>query len=84
MEADRARSCRRPIALANRARTIGAMSALFTPAIRGMRRAYWGLIRDASLDWKNSTLFFGRGVIPPLPAREPRGRYADRRREPAG
>jgi transposase len=55
------------------------------PAIARMHRDYWGLIRDASLDWKNSTQFFGRGVIPRLPHTEPRGRYADRRRRvPAG
>jgi hypothetical protein len=61
-----------------------ALSQRVTAGDPAHAQPYWGLIRDASLDWKNSTLFFGRGVIPPLPAREPRGRYADRRREPAG
>ena len=31
--------------------------------LRRMRRTYWGLIRDATLDWNNSAEFFGRGVI---------------------
>jgi transposase len=48
------------------------------PVIQRMRRAYWALIRDATLDSKNSR--FGKGVIPRQPHMEPRGRYADRRR----
>jgi len=55
------------------------------PVVARMHRDYWGLIRDASLDWKNSSEFFGKGVIPRLPHAEPRGRYAARRRRvPAG
>jgi hypothetical protein len=48
------------------------------PVIERMRDGYWGLIRDASLDWRNSSEFFGRGVIPRRA--EPRGRYARRQR----
>jgi hypothetical protein len=33
------------------------------------------------LDWKNSSEFFGKGVIPRGPHTEPRGRYANRRRQ---
>ena len=54
------------------------------PVIARMRNAYWGLIRDASdttsPDWRTSSEFFGRGVIPRLPRLAPKGRYADRRR----
>ena len=50
------------------------------PAIERMHRTYWGLIRDATLDWKNSQEFFGKGVIPRQPHLQPKGRYADRRR----
>ena len=54
------------------------------PVIERMRRGYWGLVRDASdtasPDWRSSSEFFGRGVIPRLPRRSPKGRYADRRR----
>jgi hypothetical protein len=49
------------------------------PVSQRMRRAYWGLIRDATLDSKNSREFFGKGVIARQPHMEPRGRYADRR-----
>jgi hypothetical protein len=50
------------------------------PVIERMRAGYWGLIRDASRDWRNSSEFFGKGVIPRAPHTEPRGSYADRRR----
>ena len=54
------------------------------PVIARMRNEYWGLIRDASdttsPDWRTSSEFFGRGVIPRLPRLAPKGRYADRRR----
>ena len=48
--------------------------------IERMRRTYWGLIRDATLDWQNSSEFFGKGVIPRQPHLQPKGRYADWRR----
>jgi len=54
------------------------------PVIERMRRGYWGLVRDASdtasPEWRNSSEFFGRGVIPRLARLAPKGRYADRRR----
>ena len=50
------------------------------PVIQRMRRTYWGLIRDATLDWKNSQEFFGHGSIPRQPHLQPKGRYADQRR----
>ena len=54
------------------------------PVIERMRHVYWGLMRDASdtasPDWRTSSEFFGRGVIPRLPRLAPKGRYADRRR----
>ena len=50
------------------------------PVVQRMRCTYWGLVRDATLDWKNSSEFFGRGVIPRLPHLQPKGRYAARRR----
>jgi hypothetical protein len=50
------------------------------PAIERRHLTYWGLIRDATLDWKNSQEFFGKGVIPRQPHLQPKGRYADRRR----
>jgi hypothetical protein len=43
------------------------------PVIARLRAGYWGLIHDASLDWKNSSEFFGKGVIPRAPHTEPRG-----------
>lgn len=61
----------------------GTMARLMeagAPVIERMRRTYWGLIRDASLDWQNSSEFFGKGVIPRQPHLQPKGRYADRRR----
>jgi hypothetical protein len=54
------------------------------PVIERMRRGYWGLVRGASdtasPDWRSSSEFFGKGVIPRLPRLAPKGRYADRRR----
>jgi hypothetical protein len=50
------------------------------PVIERMRAGYWGLIRDASLDWRNSYEFIGKGIVPRQPYLGPRGRYADRRR----
>ena len=48
--------------------------------IARMKATYWGLIRDASLDYRNSSEFWGRGIMPKRPAHmRPRGRYADRR-----
>ena len=50
------------------------------PTIARMKATYWGLIRDASLDYRNSSEFWGRGIMPKRPAHmRPRGRYADRR-----
>jgi transposase len=60
--------------------TLARLMEAGAPVIERMRAGYWGLIRDASLDWRNSTEFFGKGVIPRKPHSEPRGRYADRRR----
>ena len=54
------------------------------PVIERMRRGYLGLILDASSGPSKSGEFFGHGVIPRKPYPEPRGRYAPRRREPAG
>jgi transposase len=69
--------------------TLQKLLQVGAPAIARMRRYYWGLVRDASLvdgpDWRSSSEFFGRGVIPRLPHAQPRGRYAARRRRvPAG
>jgi transposase len=54
------------------------------PAVARMRNVYWGAIRehtlDASLDWRNSREFWGRGIMPKQPHLQPKGRYADRRR----
>jgi transposase len=50
------------------------------PVVQRMRRTYWDLIRNATLNWQNSGEFFGRGVIPRQPHLQPKGRYADRRR----
>jgi len=51
------------------------------PTIARMKAVYWGLIRDASFDYRNSSEFWGRGVMPKRPAHmRPRGRYAAHRR----
>jgi len=50
------------------------------PTIARMRATYWGLIRDASLDYRNSSEFWGHGAMPKRPRHmRPRGRYADGR-----
>ena len=54
------------------------------PVIARMKAGYLNLIRHASIDPQNSNDFFGRSVIPRLPDTELRGRYAARRRVPAG
>jgi transposase len=36
------------------------------PVVERMRRGYLGLIRGATLDWKNSSEFFGKGVDPEI------------------
>jgi hypothetical protein len=59
--------------------------AVAAPATERMRRIYWGMVRDASdvdsPNWKTSSEFFGKGVIPRAPHLQPKGRYAaDRRR----
>jgi transposase len=69
--------------------TLARLMEAGAPVIRRMRRTYWGLVRAASdtdsPDWKHSSEFFGRGVIPRQPHMQPKGRYADRRRKcPAG
>ena len=63
---------------------LGKLMEAGAPVIDRMRAGYLNLIRGASIDWKSSSEFFGRGVIPRLPHMEPRGRYAARRRLPAG
>ena len=55
------------------------------PAIERMRANYYGMICAASdvgsPNWKHSSEFFGKGIIPRRPHLGPRGRYAaDRRR----
>ena len=61
--------------------TLARLMEAGAPVIARLRAGYWGLIHDASLDWKNSSRsFLGKGVIPRAPHTEPRGRYADRRR----
>ena len=50
------------------------------PMIERMRRNYWRLVRNATLDYRNSSLFFGNGIIPRLPHMQRRGRYAGRQR----
>jgi hypothetical protein len=70
----------------------GTLQKLFkagAPVIARMRAEYSDLLCAASdtgsPDWKHSSEFFGRGVIPKLPHAQPRGRYAYRRRRvPAG
>jgi hypothetical protein len=63
---------------------LGKLMEAGGPVIARMKAGYLNLIRDASIDRQNSSDFFGRGVIPQLPHTEPRGRYASRRRVPAG
>ena len=63
---------------------LGKLMEAGAPVIARMKAGYLNLIRDASIDRQNSSDFFGRGVIPRLPHMEPRGRYAARRRVPAG
>ena len=63
---------------------LGKLMEAGAPVIARMKAGYLNLIRGASIDWKNSIDFFDRSVIPQLPHTEPRGRYAARRRVPAG
>jgi transposase len=63
--------------------TLARLMEAGAPVIARLRAGYWGLIRDASLDWRNSSEFFGQGAIPKLPRLQPRGRYAGRQRRPA-
>ena len=63
---------------------LGKLMEAGGPVIARMKAGYLNLIRDASIDRKNSNDFFGRGVIPRLPHMEPRGQCAARRRVPAG
>jgi hypothetical protein len=60
--------------------TLAKLMKAGEPVIQRMHNYYWGLIRDATLDWKNSQEFFGHGPIPRQPHLQPKGRYADRRR----
>jgi transposase len=61
--------------------TLARLMQAGAPAIKRMHGIYWGLIRDASLDWQNSREFWGRGIMPKQPHLQPKGRYAaDRRR----
>jgi hypothetical protein len=53
--------------------------AAAAPAVKRMHAAYWKLIRDAPINWDNSSDFFGTAVPRPRHL-QPRGRYADRRR----
>jgi Putative transposase of IS4/5 family (DUF4096) len=68
--------------------TLARLMQAGAPVIARMRATYWGLLRAASdtdsPDWKHSSEFFGRGVIPRLPHTQPRGRYAGRQRAPTG
>jgi transposase len=55
------------------------------PIVERMRDAYWGQVCAASdvdsPNWRTSSEFFGKGVIPRAPHLQPKGRYAaDRRR----
>jgi transposase len=64
--------------------TLARLMKAGAPVIARMRAGYWGLIHAASdtgsPDWRTSSEFFGRGVIPRKPHTEPRGRYASRQR----
>jgi len=43
------------------------------PVIARMKAGHLNLIRDASVDRQNSSVLFGRGVIPRLPHLQPKG-----------
>ena len=67
--------------------TLAKLMQASAPIVARMRAAYYGAIRDATLeasanDYRNSREFWGRGMMPKAPAHmRPRGRYAaDRRR----
>jgi transposase len=66
--------------------TLAKLMEAGAPAIARMRDVYWGRIRahtlDASADgYRNSSEFWGRGVMPRQTHLNPKGRYAaDRRR----
>jgi hypothetical protein len=64
--------------------TFDSLMQAGAPVIARMKANYWGLLAAASdidsSDWRSSSEFFGRGVIPKLPHAQPKGRYADRRR----
>ena len=63
--------------------TLAKLMQAGAPVIARMREVYWGMLRAAdtdSPDWRTSSEFFGRGVIPKLPHAMPRGRYAGRQR----
>jgi len=64
--------------------TLARLMQAGAPVIVRMRNTYWGLIHAASdtdsPDWRTSSEFFGKGVIPRAPHTEPRGRYAGRQR----
>jgi hypothetical protein len=69
--------------------TLARLMQAGAPVIARMRAEYSDVLCAASdtgsPDWKHSSEFFGRGVIPRLPHAQPRGRYAARqRRVPAG
>lgn len=65
--------------------TLARLMEAGAPVIERMRNTYLGWVRDATLDWQNSTEFFGRVVISRQPHMQPKIRRpaALNRRQPA-
>jgi hypothetical protein len=58
--------------------TLAKLLQAGAPIIARLKNEYWGAIRDASdvssPNWKPSSAFFGKGLIPRLPGTSRRGR----------